>query len=70
MPHIDEATQAEFQLLMSVLDLGVITRKEWDRMKVLVVLATMEAGDSESGQRGYERVLGLWRTSRYFDGQD
>jgi hypothetical protein len=62
--------QVEFQLLMSVLDLGVITREQWDRLKSIVVLATLEAGDAEAGARGHARALALWRESNAYDGED
>ena len=67
---LDEATQLEFQLLMSVLDLGVIDRVQWDRLKAICVLATLEAGDSERGRSGYERTLAMWRESANYDGRD
>jgi len=67
---LDEATQREFEVLLNLLDLGIIQRDDWERLKAIVVLATMEAGDSESGRRGYWRALAQWRTSLCYDGQD
>jgi hypothetical protein len=69
LPLTDDVV-TEFQLLMSLLDLGVIDRDQWDRLQAIVVIATLQAGDSDSGVRGHRSALAMWRESTHFDGRD
>jgi len=61
---------AEFEVLLARLDLRYIHRAEWDRLKVILVVATLEASDAEAGQQGYQRAVEKWRGSRWYDGHD
>jgi len=60
----------ETEGLILKLDLSCITRPEWDRLKSILTLATLEAGDAEAGRTGYESTLRRWHVSEHYDGQD
>jgi hypothetical protein len=60
----------EFDLLLLALDNYTINRKGWQRIKVLLTLATLEAGDIELGTSGYRKAVEKWRRSLHFDGWD
>jgi hypothetical protein len=57
----------EFEVLLTRLDLHVITPGEWRRLKTLLVIATLEAGDAEAGMRAYANALAKWRVARHYD---
>jgi hypothetical protein len=67
---LDDATLEEFETLLLALDTAAITRAQWDRLKVIICVATLEAGDSESGAEGYRRSLAKWRGSFHYDGDE
>jgi hypothetical protein len=56
----------EFEVLLTRLDLHVITPVEWSRLKTLLVIATLEAADAEGGMRAYANALAKWRVARHY----
>jgi hypothetical protein len=60
----------EFESLLLALDVHAITRPGWDRFKSILAMATIEAGNAEAGQQGYEKALAQWKVSRWYDGDD
>jgi hypothetical protein len=60
----------EFEALMSELHLYNIRRPGWDRIKTILAIATMEAGDTEKGSLAYDLASQKWRRSRWYDGAD
>ena len=60
----------EFEVLLTRLDLHFIKPHEWDRLKTLLIIATLEAGDADMGRLGYERALAKWKVSRFNDGHE
>lgn len=66
-PDVDEV--AEFDTLLNALDLGVINRKGWDRLKDLIARAIVEACDAETGLQGYLRILAKWQSCPAYDGR-
>lgn len=58
----------EFNGLLARLDLHYMRPEEWARFKTILVTATLEAADLDSGARGYANALAKWRVSRFYDG--
>lgn len=64
------AVIAEFQALMYGLNARRITRWGWDRIKTLLVAATLEANDAETGASAWAISCAKWVESEFYDGQD
>lgn len=60
----------EFDMLLTALDVGALKPAGWDRLKVILTIATLEAADSDSGAQGYERAVAKWRVCRFYDGHE
>lgn len=60
---------AEFDILLNALDLGVLDRKGWNRMKSMIAFAIVEANDAEGGLKGYLRILAKWEQCPAYDGR-
>jgi hypothetical protein len=60
----------EFEGLLMALDVGRCTRRQWDRFKTIIAIATLEAQDADAGAIGYAKALRKWRCSHFYDGTD
>jgi hypothetical protein len=60
----------EFEALLMALDVRRCTRRQWERFKTVLAIATLEAGDCEAGAAGYAKAVAKWRLSPFYDGRD
>lgn len=71
-PQPDELI--EFDNLLAALDLGVITRVGWDKLKAILARAITHAenrdgGNDVAGLKGYVRLLRKWEEAGQYDGR-
>jgi hypothetical protein len=67
---IPDEVMMEFDVLRTALDLRCINRPEWDRLKTIIVTATLLAYDSDSGAAALVNTTAMWRESAGYDGAD
>lgn len=58
----------EWESLDTALQLGVISRIGWNKMKAILARAVIEAGDDIKGLGGYIKLLQRWERSEHYDG--
>jgi hypothetical protein len=60
---------ADWEALDTALQLGVISRVGWDKMKSILARAVCEAADDLKGLSGYVRLLQRWERCEAYDGR-
>ena len=60
----------EFDVLRMALDLRVIDRPAWDRLKAIILMATLMASDITKGGAALKVTTARWRQSAAYDGED
>lgn len=62
----------DFDVLLTALEMGIINRDGWDRMRASLAKALIYAqggdGNDIGGLKGYVRLLRKWERSKAYDG--